>query len=146
MNFIQDSLQRFSQHFKSTFHWLTQVYCITQKIHISGYVCKTFLEELAFLKCRETFGKFLQLVAFLNAALPQVFFCHILTTVPKDFRSLPKFFISTSHFNKSPVPFNFMHVFRPNERCIFSTQQLVVKLLILPVVVKWWATPMQKKI
>ena len=41
MNFIQDNCQRFSLHFKSTFHRLFQVYCITQKMHIS--------QELAFL-------------------------------------------------------------------------------------------------
>ena len=45
MNFIQDSFQSFSLHFKSTFYWLLQVYCITQKSHIS--------QELAFpwIKC-----------------------------------------------------------------------------------------------
>ena len=35
MNFIQGCCQRFSLHFNSTLHWLLQVYCITQKIHIS---------------------------------------------------------------------------------------------------------------
>ena len=49
-NFIQDSCQILSFHFKSTFHWPFQVYCITQKMHIS--------QELAFLwitfQCHET--------------------------------------------------------------------------------------------
>ena len=49
MNFIQDSCQRFS-HFKSTFLWLIQVYCITQKMQVS--------QNLAFLstalQCHET--------------------------------------------------------------------------------------------
>ena len=31
MNFIQDSCQRFSLHFESTFHRLLQAYCITHK-------------------------------------------------------------------------------------------------------------------
>ena len=35
MNFIQDSCQRFSLPFKSIFQWLLQVYCVTQKMHIS---------------------------------------------------------------------------------------------------------------
>ena len=30
MSFIQESLRDFSQHLNSTFHWLHQVYCITQ--------------------------------------------------------------------------------------------------------------------
>ena len=50
INFIQDSCQRFSLHLKCTFHWLLQVYCTIQKIHIS--------QELAFLwitlLCHET--------------------------------------------------------------------------------------------
>ena len=41
MNFVQDSCQRFSLYFKSTFHWMLHVYCITQKMHIS--------QELGFL-------------------------------------------------------------------------------------------------
>ena len=51
MNFTQDSCQRFSLHLKSTFHWLFQVYSITQKMYIS--------QELAFLwitpQCHETY-------------------------------------------------------------------------------------------
>ena len=31
VNFIQDSYRRFSIHFKSTFHWLLKVNCITKK-------------------------------------------------------------------------------------------------------------------
>ena len=50
MNFIDNSCQRFSLLFKSTFHWLLQVYCITQKMHIS---------QLAFLwvtfQCHDTY-------------------------------------------------------------------------------------------
>ena len=46
INFIQDSCERFSLHF----HWLLQVYCVTEKMHIS--------QELAFLwitiQCHET--------------------------------------------------------------------------------------------
>ena len=68
-----------------TFHWLLQVYCIAQKMHISEYVCKNFLEELAFL-CRETFEKLLQTVTFLHILL---FHFQIL------------FKVITVHFNKS---------------------------------------------
>ena len=38
---IQDSCQQFSLQFMNNFHWLLQVYCITQEMHIS--------QELAFL-------------------------------------------------------------------------------------------------
>ena len=34
MNFIQDNSQKFSLHFKSTFHWLLQVHCTTIKMDI----------------------------------------------------------------------------------------------------------------
>ena len=91
MNFVQDCFQRFSQQLKSAFHWLLlEVYCTTQKKHISEYVCKTFLEELIiFLNCRAFFENLLQPVMFLKMIL---FFCHILRTAPKDFRSFPIFF------------------------------------------------------
>ena len=35
IKWISSKLSRLSLHFKSTFHWLLQVYCITQKMHIS---------------------------------------------------------------------------------------------------------------
>ena len=35
MNLIQDSCQRFFLHFKNTFDWLLQVYCITQRVNFS---------------------------------------------------------------------------------------------------------------
>ena len=38
-------------------------------LHISEYVSKTFLEELAFLKSSETFEKLLQPVAFIKMRL-----------------------------------------------------------------------------
>ena len=69
MNFIQDSFEIFPQHFKCTFHWLLQVYSITQKMYIFEYAWNFFLEVLTFLKCRETFEKLLQLVAFLKMLL-----------------------------------------------------------------------------
>ena len=34
-NFIHNSCQKCSLHFKSSLHWLLQVYCITRKMHIS---------------------------------------------------------------------------------------------------------------
>ena len=70
MNFIQDRCERFSQDSKSTFHWLLQVCCMNQKMHISEYVCKTFLsfQELAFLSS-ETFEKLLQSIMFLKMLL-----------------------------------------------------------------------------
>ena len=34
-NFIHTSCQKCSLHFKSSLHWLLQVYCITRKMHIS---------------------------------------------------------------------------------------------------------------
>ena len=51
----------------------------------------------------------MQSVTFLKiAALPQVFFYHILRIVSKGFRSFVKFHsISTGH----SIPFKFMHVF-----------------------------------
>ena len=56
INFIQDSFQKVFQHCKSTSHWLLLEFYILYhiKMHISEYVCKTFLEELAFFsKCRD---------------------------------------------------------------------------------------------
>ena len=99
MNYIQVSFQRFSQHFKSTLYWLLQVYCITQKMHFSEYLFKTFLEELAFLLLYSP-------VTFLKMLY---FFCYVSRIVPKDFWSFSKFFqsISISH----SVPFKFMHEF-----------------------------------
>ena len=34
-NFIHNSCQKCSLHFKSSIHWLLQVYCITRKMHFS---------------------------------------------------------------------------------------------------------------
>ena len=113
INFIQDSFQRFFQHCKSTSHWLLlEVYILYHiKMHISEYVCKTFLKELAFfLKCRVILWNN---IAACNvskiAAIQQLFFYHFLRTVPKKFQSLAKFFqsISTSHSE----PFKFTRAF-----------------------------------
>ena len=88
MNFIQDS-------FKSTIHWLLQVYCITQKMYISEYVSKAFLEELTFL-CREIIAA---CNVSKNAALPQVYFCHTLRTISKEFDHFQRPFLPV-HFTK----------------------------------------------
>ena len=61
---VQDRFQRFSLYFKSIFHEMIQVFCITQKIRIFEYINITFLEDSAFL-CRETFwsiSKFFQYI------------------------------------------------------------------------------------
>ena len=44
-----------------------------------------------------------------NAALPQVFFCYTLRTVPKNFQSFSTFFQSIS--TNLSVPFKCMHAF-----------------------------------
>ena len=54
---MQDSFERISQHSKSAHNYLLKVYCITQKMHLSEYVYKVFIVELAFLKCRKNFIK-----------------------------------------------------------------------------------------
>ena len=48
---------------------------------ISECVCKTFFEELTFF-CRETVAV---CNVSKNAAPPQIFFCHTLRTVAKEF-------------------------------------------------------------
>ena len=74
---------------------------MTQKMHFSEYIFKTFLKELVI---------FLDIISVCSvsktAASSQGFFCHILGTVPKKFRSFSKFFqsISTTH----SVPFRLM--------------------------------------
>ena len=43
MNFIKDNFQRFLQEFKSTSHWLLEVYIsyLTQKMYVSEHASKT---------------------------------------------------------------------------------------------------------
>ena len=54
-------------------------------MHIIEYICKAYPKEIIiFLKYRGVFQKSL---LPLNVALPQVFFRHILRTVPKTFDS-----------------------------------------------------------
>ena len=77
--------------------------CIIKNVY-SEYVCVTFLQKLGKLwKIIEAFN------VSKNVAIPQVFFIHILRTVPKNFWSFSKFFksISTSHF----ISFKFMNSF-----------------------------------
>ena len=75
-----------------------------------------------FLKCLQNFlwrfsflmqGNLWKIIAAYNfsrnAVLRQAFFCHILRTVQKDFRSLSKFFQSISTSRSGP--FKFMHAF-----------------------------------
>ena len=50
MSFVKDSFERFRQHFMYNSRWLfLELYILnhTTKMHISEYVCKTCLEELA---------------------------------------------------------------------------------------------------
>ena len=68
MNFIQDSCQRFSLHFKSTFHWLLQVYCITQKI----YICQEL--QSSHQKCSIKKGFLRNFTKFTGKHLPQNLF------------------------------------------------------------------------
>ena len=79
----------------------------SQKMHISEYVYKTFLEELTFL-CREIIAA---CDISKTVTLPQVFFFHFFEKNSKWISMLFKdtFFpsISTSQF----VPFKVMHVF-----------------------------------
>ena len=106
INFIQDSFQKIFQHCKSTSHWLLLEFYILYhiKMHISEYVCKTFLEELAF---SQNAGIMLwNIIAACSvskiAAIQQVFFYHFLRTVPKNFQSLSKFFQSISKSHSEP--------------------------------------------
>ena len=52
MNFIQGSCQRSSPYFKSTFHWLLHVYCITWKMHISQELAFLWIAKRSPLKCK----------------------------------------------------------------------------------------------
>ena len=81
MNFITSSSissQDFPGTLRSIFvdcFWRT-IFCSTQKMHFSGYVCKICHKELGILwKCRETFEKFLAACnSSKNTGLPQFFF------------------------------------------------------------------------
>ena len=72
MNFIKSS-SNFMTIFADCF-WRT-IFCSTQKMHISEYVCKTCLKELGILlKYRETFETFLVTCnSSKNTGLPQFF-------------------------------------------------------------------------
>ena len=65
-------------------------------MHISEYVRKAFLEELTFL-CREIIAA---CNVSKNAALPQVYFCHTLGTVSKEFDPFQRPFLPV-HFTRS---------------------------------------------
>ena len=65
-------------------------------MHISEYVRKAFLEELTFL-CREIIAA---CNVSKNAALPQVYFCHTLRIVSKEFDPFQRPFLPV-HFFKS---------------------------------------------
>ena len=120
MNFIQENCRRFSLYFKSTFHSLLQVYCITQKMHIS--------QELAFL-CESLFS-----VARHNSS---VLFHLNLYTWDKgspskckfsDLSELIKFLMS---FFKPPVKFSLsiaspFSVMTHNSSVIFQLKQYIL--------------------
>ena len=85
--------QKFPKHFENNFHRLSQlsrtIYCTTQEIHVSEYVCKTCLKELGiFFKHKKTFEKFLQAASFLKmivfhtcfSKIPDIFFWEISST------------------------------------------------------------------
>ena len=76
----------YNMNFITRFSWLFEInlrrlllednFYSTQKMHISGYVCKICLKELGILsKCRETFEQFLVACnSSKNTGLPQFFF------------------------------------------------------------------------
>ena len=87
-----------SQDFRGTLRsistdcfWRT-ILCSTQKMHISEYVCKTYLKELGILlECREIFEKFLAAsYSSKNTGLTQFFFQNFLTTAFKNISFLTK--------------------------------------------------------
>ena len=110
INFIQGS-------FRSTFYWLLQIYFITQKLHISEYVFKNFLEELTL--CRE-------IIAVCNisknSALPQIFLCHTFRTVPKELRYFSKTLSSSPFQQVTLYHSNSCMLYTPNKKFRFSTQ------------------------
>ena len=130
-SFIRFSFQRFFQHFKSTSHLLLlKVYQLNHIKNVYFWMsAKLTLKELAILLKMQ--GNLRKIIAACNvsknAASLEVLFCHILRTIPKDFRSFSKFFQSISrtsysdphfpafgHFLRSTshsVPFKFICVF-----------------------------------
>ena len=82
-------------------------------MHISEYVCKTFLEELTFL-CREIIAA---CNVSKNTAFPQAFFCHILKEFPNNSDPLQRHFLPF-HFNKSLciIPIHARKIFDPIAR------------------------------
>ena len=85
MNFIQDNFQRLSQKSKRTSHDSVWKWHKNILFHTKKFVCKTLLKEATILlKCRETFWNIIAACnAYGNAAVPQVFSCHILGAAPK---------------------------------------------------------------
>ena len=75
----QISSEEFPDALRSIFFdcFLATIFCSTQKLYVSEYVCKTCLKELdILLKCRETFAKLLAAWnPSKNTGLPQ-FFCY----------------------------------------------------------------------
>ena len=111
---------------KSTFQWLFQVYCITQK-NISEYVYKTFLEEMAF-SCR-------RIIAACNVSknvVPQlVFFSTTLhEQIQNNFHTFQRHFLPV-HFNKLLCTFQ-IHAcfyvsvfFRLHQICINQNHNII---------------------
>ena len=73
-------------------------------------------------------GSYCSLNVCKNAARRQVFFSHTLQKVPKEFRSFSKT-LSSSPFQQVTLYHSHPCILHtPNQRCRFSTQQLVVML------------------
>ena len=129
MNFIQDSFKRFSQYVRSTSHWvLLEVHILYHTKDAYFWICvQNFSWRIRHLKIQ---GKLWKIIAACNvsnnAPFPQVFFCHILTTEPKDFWSFSNFFhsISASHSLETIQIQGCFLIEKPNERCRISTQWL----------------------
>ena len=80
MNLIQDSCQRLSLNFNSTFHWLLQVYCIKQKMHISQesaflsitLPCQRNNSSVLFIRTSNAFYKASQILRLATARMKKI--------------------------------------------------------------------------
>ena len=113
-----DCFKSIASHKKCIFLNMSAKHCIKQKMHIPEYVCRTFLEKITFLR-REIIAVY---NVSKNAALPQVFFCHTLGTVPQYFRSFSKTLSSIPLQQVTLYHSNLCMLYTPNKRCRFTTQ------------------------
>ena len=115
MDFIKDNFQRFLQDFKSTSHWLLEVYIsyLTEKCMFLNMPVKLNLENKPF---SENEGKHWKVIAAGNISIK--------TSLPQLFYHFQDQYQFTTHIQVRLID-------KPNENCKFLTHQLVWYTLFL---------------